>query len=397
MKMQTKSVHPTLLVTLLLACFALPPGVQAVVPPPDGGYPGGNTAEGQTALLSLTTGGFNTGIGFFSLRNDTAGSFNTAVGAGALLANTANSNTATGTGALLSNTGGTLNTANGTFALFFNTSGVANTGIGDEVLFNNTIGQQNTAIGIYALQTNTTGGFNTAIGARTLQNNTTGGGNTALGLLAGASVTTANGVVCIGASGADVDNTTWIGGVYGVTTQSGVTLPVVVSNNQQLGTISSSRRFKNEIQPMDKSSEAILGLNPVRFHYKSDNTKTPQFGLVAEEVAAVDPDLVVRDENGEIYTVRYDAVNAMLLNEFLKEHRRVEAQDCKLRGQEATIAELESTVAQQQKKFQTAMAEQRKEMASVLARLKEQEASIQTVSAQLELNRRTPRTVRNGQ
>src|SRR6185436_12485180 len=123
---------------------------------------------------------------------------------------------------------------------------------------------------------------------------------------------------------------------------------------------------KTDIKPMDKTSESILALKPVSFRYKVHKDATPQFGLIAEEVAEVNPDLVVRDKNGEIYTVRYDAVNAMLLNEFLKEHRRVEAQDCKLRGQEATIAELESTVARQQKEFQTAMAEQRKEMASVL-------------------------------
>jgi hypothetical protein len=151
-----------------------------------------------------------------------------------------------------------------------------------------------------------------------------------------------------------VDNTTWINHVYGVTTQSGMTAPVIVSNTGQLGTVGSSRRFKHDIRPMEKASEAILGLKPVTFHYKSDETNTPQFGLIAEEVAAVNPDLVMPDENGNIYSVRYDQVNAMLLNEFLKEHRKVE--------------KLEATVA--------ALAE----------RINEQAAQLQRVTAQVEIN-----------
>jgi uncharacterized coiled-coil protein SlyX len=355
MKIQTKSVHPTFIIMLLLACFALSPSVQAVVPAPDGGYPGGNTAEGQNAFLSLTTGGFNTGVGFFSLSSDTTGSFNTAIGAGALALNTADSNTAIGAAALL----------------------------------NNTVAQGNTAIGASALVNNVFGAGNTAIGAGTLPGLTTGCCNIDIDSpgVQGEDHTTRIG---------QVQTRTFIAGVHGVQTINAA-IPVLVDFAGQLGTLSSSKRFKKEIKPMDRVSEGILALKPVTFHYKNETTSTPQFGLIAEEVAEVNPDLVVRDKNGEIYTVRYDAVNAMLLNEFLKEHRRVEAQDCKLRGQEATIAELESTVARQQKEFQTAMAEQRKEMASVLGRLKEQDATIQTVRAQLELNRRTPRTVSNGQ
>jgi uncharacterized coiled-coil protein SlyX len=142
----------------------------------------------------------------------------------------------------------------------------------------------------------------------------------------------------------------------------------VIDSQSQLGTISSSRRFKKEIKPMDQASEAILGLKPVTFNYKSDGARTPQFGLIAEEVAAVNPDLVVRDEKGEIYTVRYDAVNAMLLNEFLKEHRRGEEQDCKIREQETTIAELRS------------------EMKALAARINEQASQLQKVSARLQIN-----------
>src|SRR5205823_4596685 len=151
----------------------------------------------------------------------------------------------------------------------------------------------------------------------------------------------------------------------------------------QLGTISSSRRFKKEITPMDKASEAILDLNPVTFHYKSDEANTPQYGLIAEEVAEVNPDLVVRNDKGEIYTVRYDAVNAMLLNEFLKEHRKVQ--------------ELESTVVKQQKDFRATAAQQQEEIQALTASLKEQAAQIQKVSAQIEATKPAPQTVLNNQ
>ena len=148
----------------------------------------------------------------------------------------------------------------------------------------------------------------------------------------------------------------------------------MIDSDGQLGTMSSSRRFKHEIKPMDTASQAILSLKPVTFNYKSDNTNTPQFGLIAEEVAQVNPDLVVRDDNGEIYTVRYDAVNAMLLNEFLKEHRQVEDQRHRLQEQEATLAEL------------------RKEMET---RFREQDSKIQKVSAQLEASKPAPQVVNN--
>ena len=141
----------------------------------------------------------------------------------------------------------------------------------------------------------------------------------------------------------------------------------VIDSEGQLGTISSSRRFKREIKAMEQASESILALKPVTFHYKSDNTGTPQFGLIAEEVAEVNPDLVVRDKNGEIYTVRYDAVNAMLLNEFLKEHRKNEQR-------EATIAQVKSTVAQQQKDFQATVTQQQKQIETLTAELREQAA-----------------------
>jgi uncharacterized coiled-coil protein SlyX len=371
------------LLALGLACFWLVPQVCAVSPAPDGGYPGGNTAEGQNALFSLTTGGFNTAVGFFSLRSDTSNSFNTAIGAGTLLANSADGNTATGAGALLSNTTGFANTAEGSFTLLSNTTGSFNTAIGGDALYSNSTGSFNTAIGQSALSSNTVSS-NTAIGASALLHNTTGNGNIALGHQAGFNVTTANNVICIGHNGADMDDTIWISNIFGITTQSGMTMPVLVSNEGQLGTASSSRWFKKDIQPMDKASESILALKPVRFHYRSDQSNTAQFGLVAEEVAAVASDLVVRDKNGGVYSVRYDAVNAMLLNEFLKEHKKVDEQQGKIEQQQATIAELKSTVAGQEKRF----AQQQKQIAALTS-------GLQKVSAQLQAGQAAPQLADN--
>jgi Chaperone of endosialidase len=189
------------------------------------------------------------------------------------------------------------------------------------------------ALGFWPSPATSTATSTRPYGDQALKFNTSGSSNVALGNSAGNNVITANNVICIHHPGEDVSNTTWISEVYGATTGSATTLPVIVSNTGQLGTMACSRRFKKEINAMDKTSEAILALKPVTFHYKRDNTSTPQFGLIAEEVAEVNPNLVVRDANGEIYSVRYDAVNAMLLNEFLKEHRKVE----KL---EAAVAEL---------------------------------------------------------
>jgi uncharacterized coiled-coil protein SlyX len=368
--MKNRNILYTMLL-LALGLLALSPIAQAVVPAPDGGYPGGNTAEGQNALLSRTTGTYNTAVGIYSILSLTDGNFCTGVGAGTLLSNTANENTATGAGALLSNTTGLQNTANGAFALFSNTEGSFNTATGYKALFS------------------TTGTDNTASGRAALFNNTTGNNNIALGVSAGTAVTTANNVIAIGTEGANVDNTCFIGNIREVAVNaSGV--PVVIDLNNQLGTIVSSRRFKKEIKPMDNVSEAILALKPVTFHYKSDATNTPQFGLIAEEVAAVNPNLVVRDKKGDVYTVRYEAVNAMLLNEFLKEHRKVEEQDRKMHEQEATIAELKSTVAQQQKSFQSRLAKQERQIEALAS-------DLQTVSAQLEVSKPASGVVLNSQ
>ena len=179
----------------------------------------------------------------------------------------------------------------------------------------------NTATGAESLTSNITGIGNTAIGYRALTN-ATDDGNTALGYNAGLNVTTASNVISIGHLGANVSNSCFINNIRGAIGAMGDGIPVLIDSGGQLATSPSSRRFKKEIKPMDKASDAILALKPVTFHYKSDGTGTPQFGLIAEEVADVNPDLVVRDEKGEIYTVRYEAVNAMLLNEFLKEHQK---------------------------------------------------------------------------
>ena len=289
-----RSRSASILIALALGAFALSPRVRAVTPAPDGGYAGGNTAEGQNALLSLTTGAFNTAVGFLSLRSNTTGQLNTAIGAGTLLANTADQNTATGALALLSNT----------------------------------IGVENTACGANALLSSTTGGGNTALGALALSNNTTGITNTAVGFNAGFNITTADNVIVIGTNvgGQNVDHSCFIGEIFGETSSNGTA--VFIDSNGRLGTVTSSRRFKEEIKPMERASEALFALKPVTFRYKKeiDPTRTSQFGPVAEDVEKVNPDLVVSDKEGKAYSVRYDQVNAMLLNEFLKEHRKVEEQ-----------------------------------------------------------------------
>ena len=338
-----------------------------------------NTATGLDALFINTTGGNNTANGVSALQNNTTGGANTATGSGALAANTTgNDSTATGFEALNRSTTAANNTAIGYQSLFLNTTGVNNTATGFQSLVNNTTGNSNTATGLSALNSNTTGADNTAYGAGALLGNTTGNFNIALGFNAGLNLTTGDRNIDIGNVGSMLaeSNTirlgnssdhlaAFIAGIRGTTTGNANAIPVVIDSAGQLGTVSSSQRFKKEIKPMDQTSEAILGLKPVTFHYKSDAKSTPQFGLIAEEVAKLDPDLVVRDAQGEIYTVRYDAVNAMLLNEFLKEHKKVQ--------------ELEAALA------------------AVNERLKTQEARIQKVSDKVELKQPAPQVVDTNQ
>ena len=285
----------------------------------------------------------------------TTGNLNTAIGAGALLLAHADENTATGAAALLNSSGGFGNTANGAFALFNDTDGDFNTAVGDDALFHNTTGNGNTAVGLNALASNSTGGANTAVGSEALLNTTTGSNNTAVGdgalgnstgfnnvaVGAGAAsgVTDANNVICIGAflSGLNQDNSCFISNIFGAPV-GGDAVPVSIDSSGKLGTFTSSRQYKKDIKPMDNASDAILSLKPVTFHYKTDKANTAQFGLIAEEVAEVNPDLVVRDKNGGLLTVRYDAVNAMLLNEFLKEHKKVQELKSTAATQDATLA-----------------------------------------------------------
>jgi hypothetical protein len=479
--MKNRCIPFTTIVLFALGTLALASRADAVVPAPDGGYPGFNTAEGQNALKNLATGSANTGIGWYSLFSATTASFNTGLGAGALALNTADENTAIGTAALLFNTasgntavgsrallnnttGGTLiniagfdvgpnvavgqqalesntiasantaigyqalhsftagpmggeelglctavgfqalanttrgfansalgyaalinniegssNTAAGALALANNTTGADNTANGAGALIDNTTGDDNTAIGGSALNSNVTGNQNTAVGVNTLFENTSGnsntavgpfagasitsgGGNTVLGVAAGNSITTANNVICIGTAGQNEDNSCYIGNIFGATSPG---TAVLIDINGKLGTVTSSKRFKEDIKPMDKASETLLALNPVTFHYKKeiDPAGSSQFGLVAEEVEKVNPDLVVHDKDGRPYTVRYEQVNAMLLNEFLKEHKKVE--------------KLEATLE------------------AINGRLQEQADQIQKMTAQIDAKKPLPHLVLN--
>ncbi len=423
------SPRRSFLILLIIACSAHLPRAQAVAPPPDGCYPGFTTAEGCDALQLLTTGAGNTGLGWRSLFSNTTGSYNTGVGAGTLVLNTGISNTAVGAAALLLNTSGTENTAvgtdalvyndtgtentaNGAFALFSNTEGDGNTANGSQALFSNTTGVGNTATGSFALSSNTGGGFNTALGRYALSNNIsgsfntvvgynalsdniTGSENTALGFGAGLDITGSHNV-CIGfgANGeAGVSDRTYIRNVNTLTQNfaAGVNNYVTVRlTDGRLGNtaVVSSRRYKEEIKPLDTTSQALYALKPVSFRLKReyDETQALGFGLIAEEVEKVDPALVYRNIKGQVESVRYEMVNAMLLNEFLKEHKKIEEQ-------QTNITQLNSKMANQA----AIIAQQQKEMEILTAQLKEQAAQIQKVSAQVALNRSATRTVAIGQ
>ena len=271
---------PSVLITFALVYFALVQNTRAVSPPPDGGYPGGNTAEGDEALFRLTNGLQNAALGTGALRDNTTGNYNTAAGINALS--------------------------------------------------DNVVGVQNTAVGIDALL-NSKDSHNVALGATAGENLRSGNGNVYIGS---------------GIRGAFAeDNTTRVRNVNA----SPVTgRAVYVDSDNKLGTLSSSRRYKEEIKPMDNASEAILALKPVAFRYKKeiDASGALQFGLVAEEVADINADLVTRDSEGKPETVRYDAVNAMLLNEFLKARRQIDAQqkqiDALTAGLQKVSAQLEA-------------------------------------------------------
>ncbi|PYK45329.1 MAG: hypothetical protein DME53_05540 [Verrucomicrobia bacterium] len=356
-------------VTLIftLACFALSPTARAVTPAPDGGYPNDNTAEGEDALFDLDVNNStdNTAVGFDAMSLTTVTFGNTAVGSQAMeFAGSGSFNVAIGFEALFQNGPGNDNTAVGASAMGLNGFGNNNTAMGNGALFFNTNGNSNTCLGFNALN-NATGSSNIALGSEAGINLTTGSNNIDIGNKGKAGESQ---YIRIGTKGTQTH--TLIAGISGATVAGGV--GVIIDTNGHLGTVVSSERFKDAIEPMDKASEAILALKPVTFHYKHelDPEGIPQFGLVAEEVEKVNPDLVARDAEGKPYTVRYEAVNAMLLNEFLKEHKAFAEERCKVQEQGATIVRLEKQV----------------EMLST---------GLQKVSAQLELSKPPPQTVSN--
>ncbi len=377
----------------ILVALSFLEGAQAVSPAPDGCYPNFTTAEGCNALKSLTTGAANTGVGWYSLFSTTTGNANTGVGAGALALNQADNNTAVGGGALFLNTTGTENTAVGANALVHNADGSENNAFGTNALFTNVDGffnnahgrnalvnstsSENNAFGDLAMENNTSGSSNTAIGDDALRNNVDGSGNVAIGDEAGTGLgPSVNNCIAIGAPGdgpfATFDNTCFIGSIFGEAVSDPSTqVPVYVDQFNNVGVFNtSSRKLKHDIQPMNKSSETLYQFKPVTFKYNSDWKGTTQYGLIAEEVAEVDPQLVVRGRDGEIMAVHYEQISNMLLNEFLKEHKKVE--------------ELQATVAQQQKGMEV-----------LTAQLKEQAAQIQNVNAQLEMSKPAAKVVVN--
>jgi len=358
-----------------LVCFGLCQQVQSATDTPDpGSVSTSNTADGQGALGSLTTGLYNSAFGFLSVLSLSDGNFDTGVGAGALFVDNGGTNTAVGAAALFNNTTGGDNNAVGAFALFNNVSGFFNNAHGRDALLNST-GDQNNAMGDDAMFFNTTGSFNTAVGDDALDNNVDGNSNVAIGDEAGTGLgASVSNCIAIGAPGAGpfavLSNTCFIGSIFGQpVSDPGTQTAVFVDQFNVVGIFNSSRKYKHDIQPMDKASETLYQLKPVTFKFNSDWKATTQYGLIAEEVAEVDPQLVSR-KDGEIVTVHYEQINSMLLNEFLKEHKKVQ--------------NLEVTVAQQAKGMEV-----------LTAQLREQAAQIQKVSAQLEVNKPAPQVVTN--
>jgi hypothetical protein len=398
MKNRSLAIFTTVL--SVLVCFGLAygaeqsPAVKAqasagLLPLTDLGS--GNTADGANALSSVTTGSFNSAFGWYSLFSLSTAIGDVGVGAGALVLDNGGTNTAVGAGALLLNTSGVdnnavgffalennngnFNNAHGRLALSANTTGIENEAFGDLALESSQTGDGNTAVGDDALDSANGASFNTAVGKEACNTCTTGNDNVAIGHNALNGTSTANHNIAIGvpATGpfADLSFTCFIGSIDGEpTSDPGSTVAVLIDSNNNLGTSPSSRRFKHDIKPMEKASEVILALKPVTFKYNYDVKGTLCYGLVAEDVAQVDPHLVVRDKDGQPQTVRYEQINAMLLNEFLKEHKKVEEQ-------QASIGQLKS------------------EMQTMVAQLREQAAQIQKVSAQLEVNKPAPQVVTN--
>ena len=350
----------------------------------------GNTAVGSNAGYANTTGATDTAVGVNGLKANTVGSDNVAVGGNALAANTtASGNTAIGSGALstlsfdngnnqwdsrntavgyqalysdqaIAPTDANYNTGTGALVLYSNTTGAYNTANGYQSLYFNTTAWQNTAIGAISLQSNTTGELNTAVGYASLSFNTTGSFNTALGFAAGQNLTTGGSNIDIGNGGSPTDDKTirigsssqartFIAGIRGVTTGNADAVPVVIDSAGQLGTISSSIRFKKDVADMGAASSRLMELRPVMFHYKSQPDGPLEYGLIAEEVEKVMPELVVRDATGQVETVAYQELPAMLLNELQKQEATITDQSKTIQAQQATAqrqqAEIEELTA----------------------------------------------------
>lgn len=424
---------------IALCWLALSSAIEAGCPS-IGGCTGQNTAVGDDSLFSLTSGVWNVGVGFQALFNDTTGNQNTGIGYQSLFSNVSGSHsTAIGGLALFDNTTGsdnvgvgfqtlsnnttgnrntgmgyrTLafnstnndNTAVGWNALFNNRSIDGNTAVGSGALFNAANSPQNVAVGFGALNaTSGTNGFNVAVGFQALNQVTTGGQNTAVGDNALASLVTGTvntalgdlaGINHTGGDSGNIDigafeegvggesNVTRIGNIGSTAQASGVFLTVEFVGGTKLGYVVSSRRYKEAIKPMEKASESLFALTPVTFRYKKDMdpSGTQQYGLIAEDVAKVNPDLVVNDQQGKPATLRFLNIQAMMLNEFLKEHKKVEEQ--------------QATIAQLKKDLLATAAQQQEEIKALTATLKQQAKQIERVNAQLTLTKPVPQLAGN--
>jgi hypothetical protein len=320
----------------------------------------GNTANGSFALAANTVGFSNTASGQSVLEANTSGNSNTALGVSAMASNTTGSgNTAIGVAALTANTVGYSNVATGNFALFSNTSGSTNTASGTQALAANTTGSSNLADGAGALYRSTSGSNNTAVGEQTLYSSTIGSYNIALGYQSGYSITNTNNNIDIGNYGTTTDSGTIRIGcsndcngiiqtsafIAGISNSNISGVPVIVNSSGQLGVASSSRRYKEEIQDMGDASDGLMRLRPVTFRYKKayeDGSKPIQYGLIAEEVAEIYPDLVAKSADGQVESVRYQLLDPMLLNELQKQHATIDAQKKQIESLEERLARAEA-------------------------------------------------------
>jgi trimeric autotransporter adhesin len=377
--------HGFVLIALILACLALAPQARATCQ--EGCLTNDNTVLGDDALISLTTGVDNTATGSGALFSNIDGRDNTAIGFQALYSNTGSRNLAVGSSALANLTSGDSNIAVGGAALVQGVTVNFNTALGRRALFRSQ-GDQNVGLGFFAgSNLNDVGTNNIYVG--NVGPVPIGSESNTIRIGTQTATTATIGQPPVESHPMPAHTATYIAGIAGAAITG---TPVMINGNGRLGTPPCSARYKDEIKPMDAASEVILALKPVTFRYKKeiDADRTPQFGLIAEDVEKVNPALVARDADGKVYTVRYEAVNAMLLNEFLKEHKKVEEQ-------QATIAELKSTVAEQRKDFEAISAQQHEEIRALTASLKEQASQIQKVSAQLELSKSAPQMVLNDQ